>query len=185
MMITRKSILDARPCPDYPEGRVYELVPEDGVTPRQVAESDLPIKDRHWVLVHAAGASDRILREHACWCARYALANVDNPDPRSVKAIEVAERYARGEATKDELDEAEEEAWAARAACAAANAAARAAANAVECAACAAREARAAANAAANAVAYSAANAAECAAADAAAYETIIKDLLERLEGEK
>jgi hypothetical protein len=37
------------------------------------------------------------------WCARQALALVDNPDPRSVAACDVAERYANSKATKDEL----------------------------------------------------------------------------------
>ena len=79
-------------------------------------------------------------------------------DDRSRNAIDVAERYAHGNATKDELDAA------ARAANAAANAAADAAAYA------AARAAYAAAYAAADAAAR-----AVYAAADAAADESIAK----------
>jgi hypothetical protein len=66
--------------------------------------------------LRAAGASDRILRERACWCARQALALVPEPDPRSLAAVEVAERYARGEATDAELAAARAAARAASAA---------------------------------------------------------------------
>ena len=53
--------------------------------------------------------NDRTARLFAVWCAREALKLVDDPDPRSVSACNVAERYANGEATYDELDAA----WAA------------------------------------------------------------------------
>jgi len=49
------------------------------------------------------GWNDRNLRLFAVWCARQALARVDNPDPRSIAACDVAERFANGEATKEEL----------------------------------------------------------------------------------
>ncbi|HUV93083.1 MAG TPA: hypothetical protein VMV80_08350, partial [Anaerolineales bacterium] len=45
----------------------------------------------------------RTARLFAVWCAREALKLVDEPDPRSVEACNVAERYANGEATKEEL----------------------------------------------------------------------------------
>jgi hypothetical protein len=61
--------------------------------------------------------NDKILRLFAVWCAREALKLVDNPDPRSISACDVADRYANGEATKEELAAAENAAWdAARAA---------------------------------------------------------------------
>jgi hypothetical protein len=117
-MITRESIMAERPCEAYPEARVNALVPPGGMTVRQVAEAaQIPAKDRHWVLVFCAGASDRVLREHACWCARQALARVDHPDPRSLAAVEVSERFARGEASPEELATASDAArYAARAA---------------------------------------------------------------------
>jgi hypothetical protein len=89
--------------------------------------------------------NDRTLRLFAVWCAREALKLVKEPDPRSVNAVDVAERYANGNATGDELhaawaaaraaawdaarDAARDTAWAAAraAAWAAARAAARAA----------------------------------------------------------
>jgi hypothetical protein len=50
--------------------------------------------------------NERTLRLFAVWCAREALALVDNPDPRSADAVSVAERYANGNATDRELSEA-------------------------------------------------------------------------------
>lgn len=70
-------------------------------------------KDRIWVATRLL--DDRTNRLFAVWCAREALKLVENPDPRSVAACDVAERFANGEATDEELAEA---AWAAAAAAA-------------------------------------------------------------------
>ena len=68
-------------------------------------------------------------RLFAVWCAREALKLIDNPDPLSIAAVDVAERYANGEATIEELAAARAAAWAAaRAAWDAARAAVSAAA---------------------------------------------------------
>jgi len=59
----------------------------------------------------------RVLREWACWCATRALeherAAGREPDPRSWAAVDVALKYARGEATTYELAIAESAAWSA------------------------------------------------------------------------
>jgi hypothetical protein len=101
-LVTRESCRKAKIS--FSDEKLVELIPEEGLTPQQVAQlASIPAKDRHWILVYASGATDRILREHACWCARQAFARVDNPDSRSIQAIEVSERFARGEATLEEL----------------------------------------------------------------------------------
>lgn len=46
-------------------------------------------------------------RLFAIWCARRALALIPSPDPRSVAAVDIAERHARGEASDEELAAAE------------------------------------------------------------------------------
>jgi len=56
---------------------------------------------------------DREARLFACDCAERALANIAEPDPRSVAAVEVARRYADGKAGKAELADAADAAWAA------------------------------------------------------------------------
>ena len=83
-----------------------------------------PAQDRFWVALQLI-EDERILRLFAVWCASSALALVDAPDPRSVAACDVAERYANGLATDDELAAARAAAESARSA---ADAAARSAA---------------------------------------------------------
>ncbi len=50
--------------------------------------------------------TDQNLRLFACDVAEDALSLIENPDPGSLKAIEVYRRYANGEATAKELDAA-------------------------------------------------------------------------------
>lgn len=47
--------------------------------------------------------NERTARLFAAWCARQALSLVSSPDPRSVAACDVAERYANGTASAEEL----------------------------------------------------------------------------------
>jgi hypothetical protein len=71
----------------------------------------VPAKDILWLLLRKEFISEKYLRLFAVWCAREALKFVENPDERSVEACNVAERYANGEATKDELDAARKAAY--------------------------------------------------------------------------
>ena len=151
----------------------------------------VPDEDIIWLLCHKEFLSNKELRLFAVWCAREALKLIDNPDSRSIEACNVAERYANGEATHEELEAAHDDACAAyddlrttaaeattRNAADAANATADAADAAVY-AACTANSVYAAnaevnayfaANAAAKAVANAAANIATRNTADAAFY---------------
>ena len=114
-------------------------------------QEQISAADRLWVARFFV--TDKTNRLFAVWGARRALALLPNPDPRSVAACDVAERFANGAATKEELDAAAESARAvaasARAAAWAAESAAWAAAEsaawAAESAAWAAESARAAA----------------------------------------
>jgi hypothetical protein len=134
-----------------PEGRAWALA---NCSTMQEAWDTAP--DPSWVIWIATRKgvlTDRELRLFAVWCARQVQHLLT--DPRSVNAIDVAERYANGEATDEELAAAWAAAWAAAraaedAAWAAASAAARAAASAA---------ARAAASAADEAAAWAAARA--------------------------
>ena len=103
----------------------------------------IPAKDRIWAATRKGILDDRTLRLFACKCVREVWHLLT--DKRSRKAVEVAELYAVGEATDEELAAAGAAAWAA------AGAAARAAAWAT---------ARDAARAAAWATAWAAAGAA-------------------------
>ena len=59
-------------------------------------------EDIIWLLCREQFMSDKDMRLFAVWCAREALKLVDNPDRRIVNACDVAERFANGEATRDE-----------------------------------------------------------------------------------
>lgn len=63
----------------------------------------VPAKDIVWLLCHNEFLSDKDLRLFAVWCAREALKLVENPDARSIEACNVAERFANGDATMEEL----------------------------------------------------------------------------------
>ena len=113
------------------------------------------LDDALWCLKAVRGR-DREIRLFAVWCARQVQHLMT--DPRSIAALDVAERFANGDATSDEL----------AAAYAAADAAAYSAYDAADAAYDA---AYAAADAAAHATAYAAATAAARAAAYDAAYD--------------
>jgi len=102
--ITYKDVVSFGPC----------YMPEEiGITDKNAA---MPIpefiktfrykvddkEDIIWVVCRKEYMSDRDMRLFAVWCAREALKLVE-PDPRSVTACDVAERFANGEATTEEL----------------------------------------------------------------------------------
>lgn len=65
-----------------------------------------PAEDRLWVVLRRGWIDDRTLRLFAVWCVREAQKLVDEPDPRSIAACDVAERFALGAATSQELNAA-------------------------------------------------------------------------------
>lgn len=73
----------------------------------------VPAKDILWLLLRQEFFSDKDLRLFAVWCAREALKLVKNPDIRIIEACNVVERFANGEATKEELYSARAAIWAA------------------------------------------------------------------------
>ena len=68
------------------------------------------IDDALWCL-RAVEGHDKEIRLFAVWCARQVQHLMT--DQRSIDAIDVAERYANGQATQDELNAARSAAWAA------------------------------------------------------------------------
>ena len=77
--------------------------------------TDIPHAWRIWIATRPGVLSDRDARLFACWCVRQVWHLLT--DERSRHAVEVAERYAVGEATDSDLVAAWEAAWeAARAA---------------------------------------------------------------------
>jgi hypothetical protein len=101
--ISNEIIRQFQPC--YDPSKVITDENEE-LTVKQWVEkyrSIVPAKDILWLLSRKEFLSVKDLRLFAVWCAREALKFVENPDERSVNACNVAEKYANGEATKEEL----------------------------------------------------------------------------------
>jgi hypothetical protein len=63
----------------------------------------IPAKDKLWTILHSDQIDSKTLRLFATACARKALSLITRPDPRSLAACDVAEKFATGLATKKEL----------------------------------------------------------------------------------
>jgi hypothetical protein len=154
MKTTLNKIRKHRPCTDGWETLLRTLdktkTDDEPVSIIQILDSN-GLNDALWCL-RAVEGYEREIRRYAVWCARQVQHLLT--DPRSLNALDVAERYANGEASREELVAA----WAN------ANAAADAAADVARAAARAAADADARGNADAANAANAAANAANAAA---------------------
>lgn len=74
---------------------------------------NIPHVDRLWCVLRAELVSERTMRLFAVWCYRQTLKFVTNPDSRSIEAASVAERFANGQATAEEMSAARSSAWSA------------------------------------------------------------------------
>jgi hypothetical protein len=63
----------------------------------------IPDREIVWILLRKEFMSERNLRLFATWCAREALKLIKNPDPRALSACDIAEEFANGKVTKEEL----------------------------------------------------------------------------------
>jgi hypothetical protein len=108
--LTYKDLRSYGPCYD-PAERGYCTPDWTGNALDILRNEAVPANDRLWLVCRAELIDARTLRLFAVWCARQALALVDDPDPLSVAACDVAERYANGEATAEELSAAGGAAW--------------------------------------------------------------------------
>lgn len=73
----------------------------------------IPFNDRLWVVMRPELLSEKLMRLFAVWSYRETLRFISNPDPRSIYAANVAEAFALGKATEEELKAAREAALAA------------------------------------------------------------------------
>ena len=69
-------------------------------------EEEVSAEDKLWAVLREEFIEPEILHEFACRCAERAMALVENPDPRSIAAIEAKRRWLRGEIGDDELRKA-------------------------------------------------------------------------------
>lgn len=116
---TIDDLLSWGPC--YDEARIRAIAGgrEDFDALDVLGLEGIPIGDQLWVVLRPELVPERVLRLWACWCVRHTpLAGGRTTwdlldDERSRRAVEVAERFARGEATGGELAAARDAAWAA------------------------------------------------------------------------
>lgn len=66
--------------------------------------NDVSVDDRFWVVLRKNIIDDKTLRLFAVWCARQVQHLMK--DPRSVSAIDMAEDFAKGEASIEDLNAA-------------------------------------------------------------------------------
>jgi len=101
--ISNQIIKQFRPCYDPSEVITDET---EELSVKQWVEkyrNIVPAKDILWLLLREEFLSRKDLILFSVWCAREALKLIEKPDKRSVEACNVAERYANGEVTKEEL----------------------------------------------------------------------------------
>jgi hypothetical protein len=121
--VTVETVLSWKPCSRYNKAKLVKLLGKrKAFTLRAVLDAPISQDDVLWaVLREKAWLTDAELRLFACDCASRALkrtakATGKPSDPRSLEAVKVARRFARGRATIQELNAARDAAWAARAA---------------------------------------------------------------------
>ena len=111
MKTTLNAIRDHHPCADGWKKLLANLgktaADDDPLSLITILDSN-GIDDALWCL-RAVYDHDKEIRLFAVWCARQVQHLMT--DQRSVVALDVAERFANGDATKEELDAARAAAW--------------------------------------------------------------------------
>jgi len=104
--ITITDIRSWKPCYD-----LSKHLPEDwqGTVLDILKMDTIPAQDRFWVVLREELIDAKTLRLFAVWCARQVQHLIT--DPRSIAAIDTAEKYANGQATNEELATARAAAW--------------------------------------------------------------------------
>jgi hypothetical protein len=103
--ITMKQIMSWGPCersnPSQYAGENWQ-----GNALKILNNPNIPENDKLWVVLRKECLSDKTLRLFAVFCAREAIQTSGLNDPRSLKAVDVAELHAHGRASDRELREA-------------------------------------------------------------------------------
>ena len=110
MIITTEQIMSWRPCGRYDESIVSGLI-GDGKTPLEIAELEITIEDRLWVLLRTDIIPEMALHSIACDFAQ-SVAHFST-DPRVQAAIDAKRKWVAGKISDKELEAAWAAAWAA------------------------------------------------------------------------
>ena len=74
---------------------------------------EIPFKDKLWVICRNDFVSDKLMRLFAVYSYRQTLEFIKNPDPRSIEAANIAEKFANGEVEDSARSAAWSAAWSA------------------------------------------------------------------------
>lgn len=99
---------------EYGKGEIAWLVPAQGVTLADLFTRFCPDDIVVWFATRPGLLPDTLLRRFANSCGREACAATGWCEPRSLHALEVAESYANGRATVEDLQSARAAAYAAK-----------------------------------------------------------------------
>ena len=102
-IITIEDIMALKPCYN-PVEKGHLPANWSGTIHDLLNNPHAPSVDMQWAVLRLV--DDKTNRLFAVKCARRALSGIDNPDPRSIAACDVAERHAYGQATVEQLREA-------------------------------------------------------------------------------
>ena len=108
--ITYKDLMARGAC--YDPRKIGMPTNYSATIPEFIKEYRDKVKEKEdivWAVCHDDYMTDKDMRLFAVWCAREALKLIESPDPRSIHACDIAEQFANGETTREELDAA----WAA------------------------------------------------------------------------
>ncbi len=104
---TNNTIRSWSPCYDPAEKYPDEATQHTVIT--ILDDENLSHADRIWVIMRTDLVSEKLMRLFAVHCARTVVDKTT--DERSINAINVAERFANGEANEADLSAAESAAW--------------------------------------------------------------------------
>ena len=108
MIITTEQIMSWSSCDRYNESIVSDLI-GDGKTPLEIAELEITIEDRLWVLLRTDIIPEMALHSIACDFAQ-SVAHFST-DPRVQAAIDAKRKWIAGKISDKELEAARAAAW--------------------------------------------------------------------------
>jgi hypothetical protein len=105
-VISIETLRSYSPC--YDPSKYF---PEDwkGTVLDIIVDERIPWEDRLWATMRSDLVSEKLMRLFAVWCARQVQRLMK--EERSLKALDVAEDFANGKATREELTAARDAAW--------------------------------------------------------------------------
>jgi len=106
--ITVEEIMKLKPCSDYPEEKVKDLIGE-GKTPLEILDLPISKSDKFWLLLRSDYIPEKRLHLLACNFAQE-VAHM-NSDPSVQAAIDAKRLWIDGKITDEELKKVSDAAW--------------------------------------------------------------------------